>query len=103
MTSAEALQLGLVNEITESGESLARGLALAREIAMMDVDSVRLTKQALNRSYEIMGMNQALQMGVETSIKIETTETEVRREFNRILRSKGLKAALSWREERLKS
>ena len=103
MTSAEALQLGIVNEITESGEALARGLALAREIAMMDVDSVRLTKQALNRSYEIMGMNQALQMGVETSIKIETTETEVRREFNRILRSEGLKAALSWREERLKS
>jgi len=101
MTSSEALQLGIVNEVTATGEVLTRGLALAREIAMMDVDSVRLTKQALNRSYEIMGMNQALQMGVDTSVKIETLETRLRKEFNRILRSEGLKAALSWGEERL--
>ncbi len=103
MTAAEALQLGIVNKITEPGEAPARALALAREIALMDADSVRLTKQALNRSYEIMGMNEALQMGVETSIKIETTETAVRREFNRLLRNEGLKAALAWREERLQS
>ena len=103
MPATEALSLGIVNEITEPGGVLTRGMALAREVAMMDPDSVRLTKRALNRTYEIMGLNQALEMGVDTSVEIETTETELRKEFNRVFREDGFKAALAWREERLKS
>lgn len=101
MGAAEALQHGIVNEVVPDEEVLARGRSLAREVALMDPDSVRLTKQAINRSYEIMGMSRALDAGLETSIEIETTETALRREFNRILRSEGLKAALDWREQRL--
>ena len=101
MTADEALQHGLVNEVVPDREVLARGRSLARETALMDPDSVRLTKKAINRSYQIMGMAQALDAGLETSIEIETTETEIRREFNRILREQGFKAALDWREERL--
>ena len=76
-------------------------LALAREVALMDPDSVRMTKQAINQTYEIMGLDQALSIGADTSVKIETLETELRRQFNQILRSDGLKAALAWREARL--
>ena len=101
MSAAEALQHGIVNEVVPDQEVLARAASLAREAALMDPDSVRLTKQAINRSYEIMGMARALDAGLETSIEIETTETPLRREFNRILRSEGLKAALDWRERRL--
>ncbi len=101
MPADEALQTGIVNEISEPGEYLTRGLALAREVTLMDQDSVRMTKRAINRSYEIMGMNQALEMGVDTSVQIESIETDLRREFNRIAGKDGLKAALAWREERL--
>ncbi|MDE0309474.1 MAG: enoyl-CoA hydratase/isomerase family protein [Acidiferrobacterales bacterium] len=101
MTAQEALQLGLVNEVVADSEVLTRGKSLALGIALMDPDSVRLTKKAINRTYQIMGMNQALNAGLETSIEIETAETEVRREFNRIVRKQGLKAALKWREARL--
>jgi enoyl-CoA hydratase len=78
-----------------------RGLSLAREIALMDPDSVRMTKRAINQTYEIMGLGKALRMGADTSIKIETLETELRGRFNQILRSEGMKAALAWREARL--
>ena len=101
MTAEEALNCGIVNEVVPDAQVLSRATDLAREVAGMDPDSVRLTKKAINQSYHIMGMEQALNAGLEASIEIETTETALRREFNRILRELGFKAALKWREERL--
>ena len=102
MSAEEASSLGIVNEIAGENEGLNRAIALAREVALMDPDSVRQTKQAINQTYEIMGLSRALAMGVDTSVKIESIETELRQKFNEILRNDGLKAALAWREERLK-
>ena len=101
MTAQEAFETGIVNEVVGENEGLSRGLQLAREIALMDPDTVRLTKQAINQSYEIMGMSRALAAGIDTSVEIETTETDLRRQFNEILRQQGMKAALAWREKRL--
>lgn len=101
MESDEALSHGIVNEVVPPGSGLERGMALARDCALLDPDSVRMTKQAINRTYEIMGMHRALQQGAETSVKIETLATPLRREFNRILMEQGMKAALAWREARL--
>ena len=101
MPAEEALHYGIVNEMVNAGGALERASELAREVAMMDPDSVRQTKQAINQTYEIMGLAESLRMGAETSIRLETLETELRSEFNRILRSDGLKTALAWREARL--
>jgi enoyl-CoA hydratase len=101
MDAEEALAQGIVNEVVPADEGLPRGMEMAREIALMDPDSVRMTKQAINRSYEIMGLGEALRMGADTSVRIETLETPLRRQFNEILRRDGMRAALAWREERL--
>ena len=101
MSAAEALEHGIVNEIVDEGEALQRGIALARKVALMDPDSVRMTKQAINQTYEVMGLGKALRMAADTSVKIETLETELRKQFNQILRTEGMKAALAWREARL--
>ena len=101
MTADEALQHGIVNEVVADGQALERAIALAREVALMDPDSVRMTKQAINQTYEIMGLGKALRMGADTSIEIETLETELRAQFNQVLRGEGMKAALAWREARL--
>ena len=101
MSADEALQHGIVNEVVAEGEVLAAGIALARCVALMDPDSVKMTKQAINQTYEIMGLGKALRMGADTSVKIETLETELRKRFNQILRDEGMKAALAWREARL--
>ena len=101
MSAEEALLHGIVNEVVSPGEALERAVALAREVSLMDPDSVRITKQAINQSYEIMGLGKALRMGADTSIKIETLETDLRRQFNQVLRDDGMKAALAWREARL--
>ena len=101
MPADEALRHGIVNEVVDDGEALNAAVRLAREVALMDPDSVRMTKRAINQSYEIMGLSRALRMGADTSVEIETLETELRREFNQILREQGMKAALAWREARL--
>lgn len=103
MSADEALKIGIVNEIVADGNATQRGLELAMEVALMDPDSVKLTKQAINRTYEYMGLNKALDNGIETSVKIETLETDLRKEFNEVFRKKGLKAAVAWREQRLKN
>lgn len=81
---------------------MRRGLALAEEFTLMDPDSVRMTKKAINQTYEIMGLSRSLAMGVDTAIKIEAIETPLRKQFNQILREQGMKAALAWCEQRLK-
>jgi enoyl-CoA hydratase len=72
------------------------------KIARNDTLAVQLTKQAINQSYNTAGMREALLQGLETAIKIETTETDESRKFNDILKTSGTKAAMKWLDNRLK-
>ena len=96
--SQRALAMGIVNQVVPQGGELDRAMALARDIAAAAPVSVQLTKRAINRSYDIMGMRQALLAGVDTDVLIESTGGPQRTEFNRLRREQGLKAALAWRD-----
>ena len=61
---------------------------------------MELTKRAINRSFDIRGMRNALLAAVETDIVIETSGGAERAEFNRIRKEEGLKAAIAWRNSR---
>ena len=74
---------------------------MAEEIALNDPLAVRLTKKAINMSAEVAGLRKALENALEIDMQIETTETPESREFNRILREEGPKAALRWRAAQL--
>ncbi len=93
-----AQAMGIVNEVVPAGEETARALALAEDIAAAAPLSVGLTKRAINRSYEIAGMRQALLAALETDLAIEAGAGPERIEFNRIRKEQGLKAALAWRD-----
>lgn len=95
-----ALAIGLVNRVVDPGDLFPEAFSLARTIAANDALAVRLTKQAINRSAEIGGLRRALEAALEVDLRIETTETPERREFNAILEKDGLKAALDWRAAR---
>jgi enoyl-CoA hydratase len=73
---------------------------MAEDIAAAAPLSVELTKRAINRTYEIMGMRQALLAALETDILLEASEGPERAEFNRIRREQGLQAAIAWRDAR---
>lgn len=98
LTAERALALGIVNHIAPAGEELAKALALAESIAAADPMAVQLSKRAINRSYEAMGMRIALAQALETDIFVESAGGPRRAEFDRIRREQGLKAALAWRD-----
>lgn len=100
--ATEALRMGLVNRLVPAGEVEATALSLAGKIAKASSVSVLKTKQAVNRSYEAMGMRQALATGLDIDVEINATPSFEKQEFARIRREQGLKAAIAWRDGRFK-
>lgn len=100
VSAAQALEMGLINRVVPQGQALKETLDVARRIAANDLNAVRLTKQAINRSFDIAGMRQALLQALELDVIIETSGTAESREFNEILKRDGAKAAIAWRSAR---
>lgn len=100
LTARRMLEIGVVNKVVPDGDVMAEALAIANSIAAAAPRSVRLTKQALNRTYELMGLREALREALETDILIEAEESPERIEFNRIRKEQGLAAAIAWRDAR---
>jgi enoyl-CoA hydratase len=100
LSAARALQLGIVNRVVPDVELLASATATAGKILAAAPSSVQLTKKAINRTYEIMGLRQALLQALEIDIFIEAAGGPERETFNRIRKEDGLQAALAWRNAR---
>jgi enoyl-CoA hydratase/carnithine racemase len=100
VTAAQALAMGLVNRVVPAERLQDEALEIAGRVAANDSLAVRLTKQAINRSYDAAGMRVALAQALELDIEIETSETAESREFNAILKREGAKAAVAWRNAR---
>jgi len=99
--SEQAEAWGMVTRVVEADILISEAETLARSIAANDQLAVRLTKQAVNRAYEIGRMREALKHALELDITIESTETEESRAFNEILKNEGPRAAITWRDEKI--
>jgi enoyl-CoA hydratase len=98
----EALRMGLANRLVPAAEVEATALACARKIARASAVSVQLGKQAINRSYEAMGMRSALADGLDAYTEINATPSWEKLEFARIRKEQGVRAAVAWRDGRFK-
>ncbi|MDP6874676.1 MAG: enoyl-CoA hydratase/isomerase family protein [Alphaproteobacteria bacterium] len=100
LSAQDALRMGLVNRLVPGEELQAQARAMAVKIARSASVSVRLSKQAINRSYEIMGMRQALLSGLDIDVEINATPSWEKQEFARIRKEQGVNAAIAWRDGR---
>jgi enoyl-CoA hydratase len=98
--AAEALRGGLVNRVVPAGELESAVEDLVRKIAPTPLPVLRLTKLALVRAYEAMGLRAAVASNLDLSAILNAADTPEHREFDRIVAAQGLKAALKWRDER---
>ncbi len=98
-----ALETGLVNKVVPAEALLEEALKYAARLATNDQLAVALTKQAINRSLDIMGMRQALLQALELDVIVESTETPESKAFGNILQTEGPKAAIAWRRKQLES
>ena len=100
LPARRAEAIGLVSEVVATGEELARALALAAELAVIDPRALRETKRAVNRGFEIMGLGEALEAALAIDLGIEGEGTPDKRQFMEIARAQGLRAAIAWRDAR---
>ena len=100
ISAERAHEIGIVNHVVPEGKHLEKAIAIATDIAAAAPLSVRMTKQAINRTYETMGLRSALLASFETDVYIELSGGPERAEFNRIRKEQGVKAALAWRDAR---
>jgi enoyl-CoA hydratase len=98
--AAEAARLGLVNRVVAEDELEDAVAELVQKIAPTPLPVLRLTKLALLRAYEAMGLRSAVLSNLDLSAILNAAETPEQREFDEIVATRGLKAALAWRDAR---
>jgi enoyl-CoA hydratase len=98
--AAEALRVGLVNRIVEADRIEEEVSRLVARIAPTPLAVLKLTKQALNRAYLCMGLAEAVEANVDLSAILNSAGTPEQEQFDTIVRTEGLKAALAWRDTR---
>ena len=96
----EAHRCGLVNRVVEPAELESAVEVLVRKIAPTPLPILRLTKLALVRAYEAMGLRSAVAANLDLSAILNAADTPEQREFDRIVATEGLKSALRWRDSR---
>ncbi len=101
VSAQRALAMGLVNRVVADEAVLDTALAMARDIATNGRLAVALTKQAINRGYDIMGMSQAMEQALELDVIVEASDTPESRAFYDMVASQGTKAAIAWRRARI--
>jgi enoyl-CoA hydratase/carnithine racemase len=95
-----ALRAGMINRVVAPDQVDAEVEGLVRKIAPTPLPVLRLTKIALMRAYEAMGLRQAVGANLDLSAMLNAADTPEQREFMEIVKARGLKAALAWRDSR---
>ena len=100
ISAEEALRLGLVNRVVPDDQVESAVDELLAKIAPTPLAVLQLTKQALLRAYEAMGLRKAVTANLALSALLNSAGTEEQQEFDRIAAERGLRAALDWRDSR---
>jgi enoyl-CoA hydratase len=97
--AVEALRIGMINRVVER-DAKSAAVELARHIAVVDPRLVKETKRAINRTFEIMGLVEALEAALDIDLAIEGEGSPDKHRFMEIARKDGLRAAFAWRDSR---
>jgi enoyl-CoA hydratase len=100
LSAQQALSLGLINRVVADTAVDETAMGIARRIAVVDPMVIRRTKQQINESLAIMGMDQALERALAIDLELEGEGSPDKRDFLEELRANGLRGALAWRDRR---
>lgn len=96
----QALSLGLINRVVADEAVDDTAMQIARRIAVVDPMVIRRTKQQINDSLSIKGLDQALEHSLAIDLELEGEGSQDKRDFLAELRANGLRGALAWRDRR---
>lgn len=98
VTGQEAAKLGLVLKSVPGDMLEAEVEGLVDRMAMIDTDLLTANKRIINVGLELMGARTLQRLAAENDARAHLAPSV--REFGRIAREEGLKAALHWRDAR---
>jgi enoyl-CoA hydratase len=93
---------GVVNFVVPADKLQEETMKLANRLAEQPPEAVRMLKYEVNKTYEIMGMRNAMDFGAEMFNLCRIHQVQEQEEFNKIVKEKGLKEALAWKEAQKK-
>lgn len=96
----EAERLGFVNRVVPVEELDEAARELADRIALAPLPVLKLTKLALVRALRASGLAAAVDSNLDLSAILNAAGSPEQEEFDRLVASEGLKAALAWRDAR---
>ena len=95
----EALRIGAINEVVPHDELMPRAREMAKRLAMVPSDSVRLNKKLTTFGLQAMGLRNAIQTGGLVSILAHaSTDAEEVADMYEVQRNEGLGAFLKMRD-----
>jgi len=94
----EAERIGLVNRVVPQDQLMSSAREFARKLSMIPPPAMHITKQGLNRAYEIRGFKSTIDLFSELFALIVTSESQEKADFDKIAAEQGLKAAFKWRD-----
>lgn len=98
--AAEALRIGIVNEVVPSSEVVARAIELGHRIARVPATSVRLNKALTAMGLDAMGVRTAIRSAALVSVVIHGSHDSAElEELREVRRSQGMKASLRLRDD----
>jgi enoyl-CoA hydratase len=97
LTADEMLQYGVANYVFPKEKLDEETTTIAKRIANIDLELLSLSKRAVNRTFDLMGFTVSLQYAGEFDT-LGHFLTDASGEYRRIVREKGVKAALEWRD-----
>jgi enoyl-CoA hydratase/carnithine racemase len=98
--AAEALRIGIVNEVVPADQLMDTATRLAKRIARLPAQSVRINKAITTFGLEAMGLAAALNAGATLSVIVHSSaDSADLDELHRIRESDGLSASLRHRDD----
>lgn len=98
--AAQAKQLGMINRVVTPEHLKDEVNRLAERISITPLVTLRLTKIALTRAYEAMGLRNAVHANLDLAATLNAAYSPEKKEFADRVRSQGLRHALDWRDSR---
>jgi len=103
LKAPEAERIGLVTQVVPREKLDEEAENLARTLAKVPAFGLRLTKRMINKAYEFQGLRNNVDFDFEVAIMAGIYEPDEIKEFNKILREKGAKAAFAYRDKQFEN
>lgn len=96
--AAEAQRLGLVTRVYPKAELHAAVMKIAKRMSRVASECLVWNKRSINQSFETMGLQSALNYGLEACVQLDGSGSAEYRQFDALRREKGLAEAIKWRD-----